>query len=64
MLEVAGWLALTLPAGSALGCPFCAQDRGATSFLIVAISLLPLLLAVGVWAHVRRIERSGAEHSG
>ena len=29
MLEAAGMLALTLPAGLALGCPFCAQDRGA-----------------------------------
>ena len=53
--------ALTLPARSALGCPFCAQDRGAASVLVVVISLLPLLLAAGIWAQVRRIERSGAE---
>ena len=56
MLEVSGLLALILPAGVALGCPFCAQDRGAGSFLIVALSLLPLLLAAGLVAYVRRIE--------
>jgi hypothetical protein len=56
MLEASGVLALVLPASAALGCPFCAQDRGAGIFLIVALSLLPLLLAAGVWAHVRRIE--------
>jgi hypothetical protein len=55
MLAAAGGLALTLPAGVALGCPFCAQDRGAGLFLIAALSVLPLLLAAGVWAHVRRI---------
>jgi hypothetical protein len=48
-----------LPAGSALGCPYCAQDRGADIFLIAALALLPLLLAAGIWAQVKRIERSG-----
>ena len=56
-LEAVGGLALILPAGVALGCPFCAQDRGAGIFLIAALSLLPLLLAAGVFAHVRRIDR-------
>ena len=57
--QAAGAIGLLLPAGSALGCPYCAQDRGADVFLIMALSLLPLLLAAGVWTQVKRIERSG-----
>jgi hypothetical protein len=58
-MQAATWLGLVLPAASALGCPYCAQDRGA-DLLIAAISLLPLALAAGVFWHVRRIsEQAG-----
>jgi hypothetical protein len=56
LAKIAGAFALTLPAGGALGCPYCAQDRGAGILLILGLSLLPLLLAAGVFVHVRRIE--------
>ena len=62
ILQAAMAIGGLLPAGSALGCPYCAQDRGADSFLvflIMALSLLPLLLAAGIWTQVKRMERSG-----
>jgi hypothetical protein len=59
ILQAAVAIGGLLPAGSALGCPYCAQDRGADIFLIAALALLPLLLAAGIWAQVKRIERSG-----
>jgi hypothetical protein len=59
LLAAAGGLALTLPAGVALGCPYCAQDRGAGIFLIAALSLFPILLAAGVWAYAKRMEAGG-----
>jgi hypothetical protein len=45
----------------ALGCPYCAQDRGSAAMLIGALSLLPLLLAAAIGMYLKRIERS-AEH--
>jgi hypothetical protein len=56
MMQAAGFLALALPSRAALACPFCAQDRGREIFLIAGLSLLPLLLAAGIWAQVRRID--------
>jgi len=53
-----GWLSAILWSSRALGCPYCAQDRGPAVFLIGAISLLPLLLVAAVWLFLRRIERT------
>jgi len=57
-VRAAAFLACVLAPRVALGCPYCAQDRGPEIFLIGGISLLPLLLGIGIWTQVRRIERS------
>jgi hypothetical protein len=54
-MQSAALLALALPARAALACPSCAQDRGSAILLVVGLSLLPLLLAAGIWIQVRRI---------